>query len=140
MSLQTKPSLIIIGTLILGIVLGVVGSSALMRDRFQRLHDMGKPHRMSGYIIDTIGPLDPATEDTIRTILDATGKRMHEEMRAGRDQIRSIIDSTLLQIEPLLTEEQFKRAKEIIGRGPGPHDRKGPHRRLGVRRPGMNRD
>lgn len=134
MSLQLKPSLIIIGTLLLGILLGVVGSSAIMRSRFQQLQEFGQPHSISSRILRTLGPLDKATEDSLRLILDESEERMHEEITCGRSRIRVIIDSTLLQMEPLLTEEQYARVKDIIGRGPGPHGGMGMRRRPDIDR------
>lgn len=129
MSLQLKPSLIIIGTLILGMVLGAVGASSIMHYRFQQLEEFSKPRSISDRVLHAIGPLEKTTEDSLRVILENSGERMREEMMGGRSRIRAIIDSTLLQMEPLLTEEQYARVKDIIGRGPGPHDGPRLHRR-----------
>ena len=82
-------------------------------------------------VLDAVGPLDKGTEDSLKAILDQSSERMRSEMMQGRKQFRTIIDSTLLQMEPLLTEKQFAKVKDVIGRGPGPRDGKGPRGRFG---------
>jgi hypothetical protein len=132
MNLQVKPTLIIIGTLLIGIVLGALMSGTLAERRHRKIRSMMRPDGFSEQLIEVIQPQDNEQRDAIAAVLRNTGRRIDEMMRESRAEIHGTVDSMALELKPLLTDEQNARLKKHLGERPPRADR--PERRFPRRR------
>ncbi|MFH1011342.1 MAG: hypothetical protein V1784_08950 [bacterium] len=129
MNLQIKPTLIIIGTLLLGIVLGTLISGTLADQRFRRIRSMMRPHGFAEDLIEAIGPKDEQQRREITAVIENTDLRIQDLMRQSREEIRARIDSMAAELQPLLTDEQRTRLEKLLGdRWPGPMEHRDPFR------------
>jgi hypothetical protein len=115
MNLQIKPTLIIIGTLLLGIVLGVLISGTFAEQRFRRMHSMMRPHGFAEDLIQVIQPNDEQQRQEIMAVIETTDLRIQDLMGQSREEIRSTVDSMAAQLQPLLTDEQKARLEKHLG-------------------------
>lgn len=115
MNLQIKPTLIIIGTLLIGIVLGALLSGTLAERRHQRIRSMMRPPRFSEQLIEIIRPQDSEQRDAIAAILENSAWRIDDMMRESRAEIHATVDSMALKLKPLLTAEQNARLQKHMG-------------------------
>lgn len=132
MNLQVKPTLIIIGTLLIGIVLGALMSGTLAERRHRKIRSMMRPDGFSEQLIELIQPQDNEQRDAIAAVLQNTGRRIDEMMRESRAEIHTMVDSMALELKPLLTDEQNARLQKHLGERPPRGDR--PERRFPRRR------
>lgn len=106
MNLQIKPTFIIIGTLLLGIVLGTLISGTLADQRYRRIRSMVRPHGFAEDLIEAVQPKDEEQRREIMAIVEKTDLRMQDLMRQSRAEMRAKIDSMAAELQPLLTDEQ----------------------------------
>lgn len=115
MNLQIKPTLIIIGTLLLGIVLGTLISGTLAERRFQRIRSMMKPPQFAEDLVEAIGPKDEQQRREIMAIIDETDQKIQNMMHQSREEMHAAIDSLAAKLQPILTDEQRARLEEHLG-------------------------
>jgi len=115
MSLQVKPSLIIVGTLLLGMVIGTLVSSVFVNQRFDRIRDMMGPHAFPRHILETIGPLEDEQRDAVFEVVERAADRIRNESSGTRVRIHAVLDSMVIELEPLLTDQQLQELKRKIG-------------------------
>lgn len=127
MNLQVKPSLIILGTLLIGIILGVLLSGALIRERHHRIEAMLGPPRFAERIIKVVKPRDVEKRKAIAAIVEKTSLRIRDLTRETRTGMHAVVDSMFSELKPLLNEEQSKRLEKHLG------DRKARAERMGKR-------
>ena len=114
MNTKTKSILVLIGVLLLGIIIGALGSSLLRRNMWdERVSRFRTPEGFTERIIDRIDP-DPDKRAAVKNILIEQHKKLTEKFEHTRVQMEAHADSVLLKLKPLLTEEQLKRATKII--------------------------
>lgn len=123
MNLQVKPTLIIIGTLLIGIVLGALMSGTLAERRHRKIRSMMRPDGFSEQLIEVIQPQDNEQRDAIATVLRNTGCRIDEMMQKSRNEIHAMVDSMAVELKPLLTDEQNARLQKHLGERPPRGDR-----------------
>ena len=116
MNTKTKSTLVLTGILILGIIIGALGSSLfthrMWNDRVSRFRTSeGFTHR----ILDRIDP-DPDKREAVKKILIDEHKKLNQKYEQTRLQIEAYTDSVLLELKPLLTEEQMERATRFLKR------------------------
>lgn len=114
---RTKATIILIGILLLGVILGSVGSRFIVQNRIERMARMRQQEgfvRMFEYMID---PSDSQT-DTVRTILRKHHERFREINMEHRENVQIVIDSMRAELQPYLTEKQILRLTERFERGP----------------------
>jgi hypothetical protein len=131
MNLQVKPTLVIIGTLLIGIVLGALMSGTLAERRHRKIRSMMRPDGFSEQLIEVIQPQDSDQRDAIAAVLQNTGRRIDEMMQESRADIHATVDSMALELKPLLTDEQNARLQKHLGdrrARPEKPERRFPHR------------
>lgn len=134
MTTRTKTTLIIIGTLLLGMLLGALLTGAVVRHRLGQLNDLRTPRGFSRVLEETIQPANAAQREELQAALQQGGRRLVRLRRQHRQETRALVDSLRAEIEPLLTPEQQKRLDERLGafreRIPPPPSpqRRGPQR------------
>jgi hypothetical protein len=127
MNTKAKSTLVLLGVLLIGIIIGALGSSLVRRNIWQdRVERFRSPEGFSERLMHIIQP-DQRQADQVRQIL----LKHHEKMEKITDQSRSMIklhaDSLLIDLKPVLTDEQMERLKDMLQRRPPRHhDRHDP--------------
>ena len=115
---KTKSILVITGALIIGIIIGALGSSLLRQNMFEeRLSRFRTPEGFTERIIDRIDP-DPDKREAVEKILLDQHQKLFRKFEHTRQQMEIHVDSVLAQLKPLLNGEQFERAKHFLKRRP----------------------
>lgn len=130
MSPRGKSILLLLATLAIGIVLGALLNARLADHRIQRIESLRSQRGFTRYIERAIEPQDEAQREAVRDILQQSGERMNMHMRQSREQVRSILDSTRLALDSVLTDEQMeqldRRLEERRRDGRPSRGRRGP--------------
>ena len=134
MTARTKSALILVATLVVGILLGALGTSVVFNQRLEKIIAIGQPDGFSLTLEEVIQPHDEAQRAQIRAVLRQTGQRMHEQRRAHFEDLIGLFDSTRAALEPLLTDEQKERFDAWIERDRRPWRARRPGERPRFRR------
>ena len=116
MNIRAKSSLILIFTLIIGILLGVLVDRTLLHRSFeQRIARMRGP---GGFIHLFERVLEPteAQKEKIRKVLDSYSERLTILEKQSRKNFTAVMDSLIQDLQPILSDEQKQRLKELIER------------------------
>jgi len=150
---KSKTFLVILGTLIIGMLLGGLGYSVVLRLRMNRLHAMLGPDMFSERLLHAAQPLSNAEFESAKKIISETGKQIHATIETSRSQMDLVVDSMVVRLDSVLNDQQMMRLRREIGtlrsgppprpggppRGPGrqpfgrgnppppPEDRGAPH-------------
>lgn len=117
---RKKAILTLVGTLVIGILLGMLlpGLFHKMRDRGMRGRDFKKPeteHKrewFTGTIYHIIQP-DSAQTIQIKPVTTWAATEIDSVDASANQAMAKILDSVKVQLKPILTEEQFKRLDEF---------------------------
>jgi hypothetical protein len=109
MKLDFKPTLVVIGTLLIGIILGALTLSVFMRYRMDRLRGMAGPRGFQHSLIAAIGPMSEAQRTLVEEEVRRSSVRIDSTMNASRSQIDVMIDSMNVRLDSLLTPDQRAR-------------------------------
>jgi hypothetical protein len=115
MKLDVKPALVIIGTLIIGMILGALSLSVFLRNRMDRLHGMMERGGFQQTLIEAIGPMNAAQRSVVEGEIRQSFLRIDSTMNASRTQIDTMIDSLNVRLDSLLTPDQRARLQREIG-------------------------
>ena len=117
----------VITVFILGIVIGGLAATVLIRGRVMRLMRDGPPrvHRVVGDVMTRGIDLTEEQRRELRRITDEYEPRIDEFVRRSREETRKLFEEMEGRIEQILTPEQrikfrenVKRHKERFGRPP----------------------
>ena len=118
MNTKTKSTLVIIGALFIGIIIGAMGSTMFRRSLFEdRIARFRTPEGFTQRLIEVIQP-DSAQREAVNEIMTKHHKKILEIGRQGRELIKSHTDSLLKELEPVLRPDQLERLKERLMRRP----------------------
>lgn len=115
MTTRTKTTLIAIGTLLLGMLLGALLTGAVVRHRLSRLDDLRTQRGFARILEQTIRPTDEAQREALRPVLRQGGRRVLRLRRQQRREMHALVDSVRTDLAPLLTPEQQQRLDRRIG-------------------------
>jgi len=116
MNTKTKSIFVLIGVLIIGIIIGALGSSLLRRNMWEdRISRFRTPEGFTERILDRIDP-DPDKREAVKNVLIEQHRKLTEKFEHSRVQMEAHADSVLMQLKPLLTEEQLERATQFLKR------------------------
>lgn len=110
MKTEAKTVLLLVGTLVLGMVIGFFGHGVFMRDQFKRqTRHMRTP---DGFVHRFLSELNPTEEqrEAIQEIL----KKHYEEMAAYREAFRPKMEAMRKELDAILTDEQKKTLDEKL--------------------------
>ena len=115
MTVHGKSALIIIGTLLIGIVIGLFLAGPMVHHRM-RPHIPGKGPEAFAPMLERI--IEPTAEqrDAIREVLEKHSDRLAEMHMGYRTEMTAVMDSLRKDLDPILTEEQKARLDERHGR------------------------
>jgi len=127
MNTKTKSTVVLIGVLLIGIIIGALGNSMLRRNIWEdRVAKFRSPQGFADRFIKIIKP-DPQQEKALQEILLKHHQKMLSITELSRERMKIHADSLLFDLEPILTSEQFEQAKNILKRRPrhflGPKER-----------------
>lgn len=135
MTINTKSSLILLGTLILGIAIGALGTGALSQRRGEHLRELRHLGGFVEHMERIIGPRDETQRKAIRPILEETSRRHLGLMDSTHARMEAEMERMRERLAPHLDEAQRERLDSRIpfgGRFEHPsrrgHERRGPHR------------
>lgn len=133
MNTKTKSILVIIGALLIGIIIGAMGSTMVRRNLFEdRIARFRTPEGFTQRLIEVIQP-DPEQREAINDILKKNHQKMLEFGKEGMERIKNHADSLLKELEPVLRPDQLERLKKRLMERP-PFPRK-PREKFDRRRP-----
>jgi Spy/CpxP family protein refolding chaperone len=136
MKTNTKTVIIIVATLVIGILIGALGSGFMVHRFARRLPHMEHSEMFVEGMVDLIDPA-PEQEDQIRGILTRHSEQFTEITDGFREETSALFDSLRSELEPVLTDEQKARLEErhqrlgrLMKRGrPAHHGKPGDRRR-----------
>ena len=140
MKAQTKSAWLLFATLVVGVLIGVLGSSALQNRRAEQIRETFERHGgMTDLFEEVIQPTDEAQRAQIRAVLEQTETRFRDARRECRDHFVAARDSVRANLNALLTPDQQTRLDEWLKRDRdpfrrrrgGPDGRRGRHQRGG---------
>jgi uncharacterized membrane protein len=135
---ELKSSIILLGTLALGALLGMVLQGTVARERTRKVAELRGPPGFVAHLEAVIEPRDEAQRAAIRPILEATGAGNREIIGSANTELRAALDSMRTLLAPLLDEAQRRRLERMgqlpdpfrppprDGRGPPPRDGQPP--------------
>lgn len=121
MNIKIKSAIMLISVLLIGIIFGAVGSTLLRRNLLEdRLERFRKPTGFVERMIQIIEP-DNAQIEKIEQVLLNHHQRMMQQNTMFRENMRSLSDSLLNDLKPILSSEQLERFEKFIKEGPPFH-------------------
>lgn len=139
MKLETKSSVILIATLLLGVAIGLIGQGALQR----AMHDPRGPRngeraRPSGFVarMESVLQLRVDQRATVRPLLESSADQNQRVIDDAHGRLRAQLDTLRATLAPLLDEAQRAQLADEARRLPDPFR---PPPREGGRPPGDGR-
>ncbi len=115
MTVRTKTTLIILVTLLIGIVIGAAGRGALAWYYFGRPPGPFDSDRVRHMLTRTIDPT-PDQVEALDEILDRHSEKFMDLAAEHASVARTMADSMLAEIAPILSEDQMARLQEKLKR------------------------
>ncbi len=129
MTTKTKTAMIIVATLVIGIVIGALGSGFVVHRFAGRPRDMRHREVFVERMVKLIDPA-PDKEDEIRGILTRHAELFNEITDDFHRETSALFDSLRTELDSVLTEEQRARLEERRQKlGPSRHGKPGERRR-----------
>lgn len=117
MSARVRGLTLLIGTLVFGVLLGVLGSGALAQNR-ARSRDMARrPGGFIEHVYRVIEPRDSAQRAVILPYLEEIEQRNREIIETAREDVRAQFEQLRERLSEVLDEDQMARL-EAFERGP----------------------
>lgn len=114
MNTQAKSSLLLILTLLIGIALGVLIDRTLIHQSFERRIDRFRGPGGFAHIIERIIEPDANQMEQIKIIFERHTEKMNDYRLRSRQEMKVIMDSLRLELEPILTIEQKEKLKKSM--------------------------
>ncbi len=108
MKLEVKSTLLLLGTLLLGVMLGMVGQGMLQRERAAQVGELRRPPGFVAHMSQMIDPTD-AQRDTVTAILEATAVENQRVIDEAQRTLRASLNAMRTRLAPVLTEAQRNR-------------------------------
>ena len=132
MNIQMKTATILIGTLLLGGVLGALLLGSIRGEREAAREEIGRPGGGARHIERIIQPRDAEQRRAVMQVLRKWRERHRAVLEETHRQLREGFDSMKAELEPILDEDQRERLEqeaERLRRHPPPHRPRGMGRR-----------
>ncbi len=127
MRIDLKAWAAIVGTLVLGIVIGLLLNGTLARRRAHEVERMRRPGGFVEQMERVIQPRDSAQAAQLRPFLETTDRRNRQIVDGARVSMRAELDSMRTRLTGILDADQLKRLSDFAERGPeGPRGRGRP--------------
>ncbi len=108
MSTKTKTLLIILGTLVIGVAIGALGSGVMRHNRLEKFERMDHSRRFLHAMENIIQP-DTEQKAEIESVMEKYSNQMVDIRERHQGEITTILDSMRNALDGLLTDEQKNR-------------------------------
>lgn len=109
---RTKTFLILVGTLVLGMVLGALLTGLVVRHRLGHLDHLRTPTGFTQEMMQSIEPTGPEQKKALREAVSSHARRMKTIREHYRKKLHTEVDSMHRAAEGLLTPQQERRLRE----------------------------
>jgi Spy/CpxP family protein refolding chaperone len=113
MTTKSKTTFIILGTLIIGIVIGALASGMWREKRIKKFSRM-RPQQQFVETIEEIIKPDDAQRKAIEKVLEKRFEHIAQIRERHESEMMAVFDSLRQELNSLLTEEQLKRLEENL--------------------------
>ncbi|MEM0996231.1 MAG: hypothetical protein AAGN35_04090 [Bacteroidota bacterium] len=118
MKTKTKSILALAGTLVIGVVIGVLVAGMVFRARITNFKNLRQGKRFVGHLVRTIDPT-PDQREQIHPILENFGSRMEEMHRRHLLEFKANHEELHDELAVHLTEEQMQKLEAELKRMEG---------------------
>ncbi len=115
MKTKYKTVLIIIGTFLLGLAVGALGSQLYYRYRVNQIVTVRSPQLMFRFVEKAVQP-DPSQMAEVRRILEKHGRLVYSTMQENRDRQLQQFQALKDELATVLKPEQMRRFEERLQR------------------------
>ncbi len=117
--MSTKTTFVILGTLFIGIIIGILGGGIIHQQRIEQFDRMRRmnPEQRFAEVIDEIIKPDEKQRAQIKEIMDDQTDKITRIDDDYRSEILAMFDSTRKKINSLLTEDQIISLEKHLARG-----------------------
>lgn len=136
MDLRIKNTLIVVGTLLIGIIIGFLVNGRLTSMRMDNMRQNFIERGMERQLMNTINP-SPEQMEKIMSVFNDFEEKRRRQLFKHRDEQREIFEEFENELKPYLSSEQLERLQELkdknrkrfqdINQGPMRKGR-GPHK------------
>lgn len=137
MQTRTKSALLLLAVLVLGIVIGMLVSGVLHNRRMDRIARIRTGPGIVQLVERAVQPESEEQRAQIHEIMEGAAPRFAEMFQRTQEEMRTLSDSVMSELEAILTPEQFENLEEHMlmrRRGGPPADewrgKERPRRRL----------
>lgn len=116
MTARTKSTLLLLGTLLIGMLLGVFVHTLMVESRIERLTSLRSQAGFVRFMENMIEPTDDAQRRAIRDVLEETAEQLDMHHAASREAVEGIMESFRASLDSLLTEEQIQALNDRMER------------------------
>ncbi len=116
MTARTKSTLLLLGTLLIGMLLGVFVHTLMVENRIERLTSLRSQAGFVRFMDKMIEPTDDVQREAIRDVLEETAERLNMHHAESRETVEEIMESFRASLDSLLTEEQINALNERMER------------------------
>ncbi len=116
MTARTKSILLLLGTLLIGMLLGAFVHTLMVEDRIERITSLRSQAGFVRFMENMIEPTDDAQRQAIRNVLDETAEKLNVHHAESRGTVQEIMESFRASLDSLLTEEQIHALNERMER------------------------
>jgi Spy/CpxP family protein refolding chaperone len=116
MKTRSKAVFIILGTLVVGIVIGALGSGTWRQKREHR-HERMMPHQRFLHVMERIIQPTDEQREAIDQILEKRSEQISAIQEEHESEVRAILDSLRSDLASVLTQEQRERLEKRLARG-----------------------
>lgn len=107
MNTRTKSALLIIGTLIVGVLIGVLATARVTDQRIDRMRELRSRSGFEETVLQALGPISEEQTAAIKVILSESHERMGDLRREWRASLRAEGDSMRKALREVLTPQQI---------------------------------
>lgn len=118
MKTNRKAAFVVVGTLIIGIVIGMLTGDYIRREGFRKFDRMPPSERASRFFEEMVHPSE-AQMETMRPILERYTPKIDAIHKNSFEAIKATVDSMMVEMDTLLTPEQKDGLKKWRERAPG---------------------
>jgi hypothetical protein len=120
MTTERKKALLLMGaTLIIGILIGAIGTGLVGRELRRHPGERDKDHFRKTFTERIIKAVeaDPAQAEKMKPIILETTQKIDALQKNTQEQVYALVDSSEVKMKSILSEEQMKKLKEFHRRG-----------------------
>ena len=116
MTARTKSILLLLGTLLIGMLLGVFIHALMVENRIERLTSLRSQAGFVRFMDKMIEPTDDAQREAIQAALEDAAAALDAHHAESREALEGVMGTFRASLDSLLTEEQLEALNERMER------------------------